>query len=428
MKYLFSKNNIFIYVLRIILLYLKLPYDFIIFILYIIFPEFTIKNIFKTKYKKITDFENISIKNNKNKIILFIDQKVPFFDKDAGSRSVFHYISFFSSNNYNVKYIGDDFIKHEPYTSIIENSGIEVLYGPYFRFRIKYWIKKHSNNIDYIILNKPITSFKYMNIVKNYTKAKVFYFGHDLHYLRFLREYEIKKKLSFLFLSKIFKYIEYSIMKKVDMTYYFSTIEIEKVKNINNEIKCKVIPINIFPKKEYQIFNNSRKGLLFVGGFNHSPNIDAVIWFINEIFDIIVKSIPDIIFYIIGSNAPDKIKNIKNNYINYIGYIEDDILLEYYKNCRISVIPLRYGAGVKGKVIEALYNQIPVITTSIGAEGLPDIENNLIIENDPNKFALNIINMYNDYEYLNNLSEKGLKYILNNFTSDKIIEIINQDF
>jgi len=228
-------------------------------------------------------------------------------------------------------------------------------------------------------------------------------------------------------LEKI-KKIELIIMKKSDLVYMPSTYEIDLLKEMDSTINCKLLPVIIYSKNKLKSFDGKRKNLLFVGSFDHSPNVDGLIWFINNILPKVLSSNPDLILNIIGSNTPGKINELRNKNINVLGYVKNNILENYYKKSKICIAPLRYGAGVKGKIIEAMYNQIPVITTTIGAEGLPGIEKCIMIEDKPNEFARKLINVYNNEKVLKKLTEKGYNYIMNNFTIDKAKSIISEDF
>jgi GT2 family glycosyltransferase/2-polyprenyl-3-methyl-5-hydroxy-6-metoxy-1,4-benzoquinol methylase len=396
------------------------------------------QNKFYEKWKVILENEhylngkNVFLardRSRKKKTLLMVDHYVPHFDKDAGSRAVFQYLKLFADMGFNVKFIGDNFFKHEPYTAILEQMGIEVLYGPYYAQNWKRWLETNGMYINYIFLSRPHISVKYIDEVKKFTKAKVFYYGHDLHFLRDSREYNISKDKTKLKSSKKWKEVELSLMKKSDVVYYFSNEEIKIIKEINPSINCKVIPLNIFPKNKLHNYDyNKRKDIIFVGGFSHEPNVDGLIWFVQNIMPLVRKSIPDIILYVIGSNVTEKIKILENENVKILGYLDDNTLNAYYKKCKVCIVPLRYGAGVKGKLLEAMYNQIPVITTNIGAEGLPDIEKCLIIEDTPENFAGKLINMYNDNKLLETLVENSHNYIMNNFTIDNTLNILKKDF
>ena len=152
------------------------------------------------------------------------------------------------------------------------------------------------------------------------------------------------------------------------MVYYPSCIEEEAIHEIDPTIPVKAITAYVYEKflENYKYIPAERKGILFVGGFSHGPNIDAVEWFVDEIYSQIREK-ANIPFYIVGSNAPDDIKALDGDGIVFKGFVSDEELAKLYANCKIVVVPLRYGAGVKGKVVEAIYNGSPIITTSVGA-------------------------------------------------------------
>ncbi len=94
----------------------------------------------------------------------------------------------------------------------------------------------------------------------------------------------------------------------------------------------------------------------------------------------------------------------------------------------MSVVPLRFGAGVKGKVLEAMQKGIPVATTSIGAEGIPDVGENLLVEDASIDLASCIVEAYGDVEKLERRSIAGLSTIAKHFSSDAVLKVIAEDF
>ena len=166
---------------------------------------------------------------------------------------------------------------------------------------------------------------------------------------------------------------------------------------------------------------------MFVGGFNHPPNIDAVLWFAKEIFPEILKAYPEIRWYIIGSNPTEEIQNLANEHIIVTGYVSDEQLAGYYQDCRLSVVPLRYGAGVKGKVVESIYYQCPMITTPVGAEGISTDENVFEICEADEQMAGAIIELYKDEERLKKMAEGCSAYINKYFTRKQAAEVIRRD-
>ena len=101
-------------------------------------------------------------------------------------------------------------------------------------------------------------------------------------------------------------------------------------------------------------------------------------------------------FIVVGSKVTDEIRALQQpgNGIIIKGFVSEEELSELYATCRVVVVPLRYGAGVKGKVVEAIYNGAPIVTTSIGAEGIPQVEDVLLVEDEPEAFAETVTRLY----------------------------------
>lgn len=358
-------------------------------------------------------------RNKKN--VLFVDHYLPHYDQDAGSKAAFQYLKMLVSNGLNVKFIGDNFYNYpdKPYLEALQQMGIEVLCGTWYYNNWEEWLIENASKFDFFILSRPHIAVKYIDIVKQYAKGTIIYFGHDLHFLREHREYLLKKDESILHSSEKWKALELELMRKADVSYYFSDIEANEIKNNDINIDVDVVPLYIFDSFKDNYYNaSSRNDIMFVGGFGHSPNVDAMRWFVTEVWEQIVNQLKGVKLYIIGSNPPDEILEMANDNIIVTGFVSDERLDEYFASCRIMVAPLRYGAGVKGKIVQALYEGMPTITTSIGAEGLIDSKECLIVEDDVIKMADQICTIYNDKEKLNELSLKGSHYCENFFSSE----------
>lgn len=364
------------------------------------------------------------------KIILFIDHYVPHFDEDAGSKTIYQYLKMFIQKGYAVKFIGDNFYQHEPYTSALQQLGIEVLYGPHYARHALDWIRKNKDQIDYVFLNRPHISIKYIDMLRDDTDIKIIYYGHDLHFLRNRREYELtgdekKKKESEEWLKK-----ELYLMRKADISYYPSYVEEEEIHKIDPDIPVKAITAYVYDhfKTDIEYDFSKREGILFVGGFVHDPNVDGVLWFVREIWPLIREK-TGAVFYIVGSHATDEIKMLDGREgVVVKGFVSDEELERLYAGCRLTVVPLRYGAGVKGKVVEALYNGMPLVTTSVGAEGISDIEEAAVIEDDPGRFAALTAELYQDDDRLRELANQTQKLVRERFCTDAVWDIIKEDF
>jgi glycosyltransferase involved in cell wall biosynthesis len=154
----------------------------------------------------------------------------------------------------------------------------------------------------------------------------------------------------------------------------------------------------------------SRSGLLFVGGFDHAPNGDAVEYMVTEIMPLLIREIPDIHLTVVGSNPTDRIRALAGEHVTIAGWVAD--LDPIYASTRLVVAPLRYGAGVKGKVGQALAMGVPMVTTSIGNDGMMlepgrDIE----IADNAELFAERVIGLYGNRDAWETMSAQGLRRI-----------------
>lgn len=363
------------------------------------------------------------------KTLLMVDHYVPQFDRDAGSRTVFQYLKLFVSLGFNVKFIGDNFYRHEPYTSALGQLGIEVLYGPDYAKNWKSWIKQNAKNIDYVFLNRPHIAPRYLDFIRENTDARIIYYGHDLAFLREMREYEITGDAAMKRSSEEWKPKELELMRKSDVAYYPSYVEVEEIGKIDPEIRVKAIPAYLFEGIEAPNYDaDARRDIMFVGGFSHRPNVDAVKWLAEEVLPALLKHDPDVKIHILGSNAPNEVKALANEHLIMEGFVTDEQLEEFYRTSRISLVPLRYGAGIKGKVIESLRYGTPVVTTSVGAEGIVDAEEVMLVEDDGRVLAEKLARLYHDKEALARMSRDGVDYIQKNFSPQNAIEIIGDDF
>ncbi|MFD2703144.1 glycosyltransferase [Paenibacillus shunpengii] len=365
------------------------------------------------------------------KTVVIVDHYVPHFDKDAGGRCTYFYTKLMISMGFHVIFIGDNFYRHEPYTSNLQQLGVEVLYGNYYAKNINQWIKTNGQYIDYVYLNRPHISIKYIDVFKKYSDAKIIYFGHDLHYLRELRNYELTQNPSLLKSSEEWKEIEFKLFRLADVVHVVGSYEQKVLIDQLPDKKIRNIPLfpyeHVFGDQHAIVNYRVRKDLLFVGGFNHKPNYDGVIWFLNEVFPQVKRSIPEIRLHVVGSNPPDDIKERQNDSILVTGYVSDEELERYYESCSVVVVPLRFGAGVKGKVVEALQYQVPVVTTSIGAEGIFEADKVMIIADAPEQFANEVIDLYTDESKWNAYSATSGEYIKKFFTVKAAQDILALD-
>ncbi|MDQ1338894.1 MAG: hypothetical protein QG567_43 [Campylobacterota bacterium] len=217
-------------------------------------------------------------------------------------------------------------------------------------------------------------------------------------------------------------------MKNSDISYFYSSVEVEEVFKEDSTIKTKQIPLYLYNSfKDISYKADERKDIMFIGGFAHEPNVDAVEWFTRDIWPHIQAKLPNICFYIIGSKPTDEILKLANEHIVVTGFVDDQKLEDYYSKCKLVVAPLRFGAGVKGKIIDSLYRGVPVVTTTIGAEGIQDADKIMKVSNS-NSFANDVAELYENNLQLEEYSQKGLqnckKYFSYEYAKNQLSEFM----
>lgn len=360
--------------------------------------------------------------------VLFISEHIPTYDRDAGSRTLDFYIQEFIRRGYLVKFIPNDLIGKEPYTHRLEQMGVEVLRGKFRQNAVADWIYANYKMLDYVFLSYPHAAMGYIDLFNVYG-IPVMYYGVDLHYLRLQREYELTESKSAAEESKIYYEKEAYLIKNADVVYYPSQVEVEIVKREFHRDDAKQLMINIYDMERITNDYNpgEREGIMFIGGYQHMPNVDAVLWFSHKIFSKVYEKL-EICFYIAGADMPADISNIKMEGAKVLGALTDAELEEMYRSVKMIVVPLRYGAGIKGKVIEAMYHGIPVVTTSIGIEGIPNDENAVKIANGEEDFADAVIELYQSENELERMSKAGQEIIRRYYSREAAWNNIAADF
>ncbi len=425
------------------------------------------------------------------KIILFVDHYVPTYDRDAGSRTTYMYLKLLLARGYEIKFLGANYHHDEPYSTELQQMGIEILYGGRMEVDIWSWIEKHEKDIHLVYINRPHIAAKYIDFIRTHTSLKVIFYGHDLHFLRLQREYELTGDVETLEQSRYWKSVEFGIMGKADMTYYPSQAEIDAIADIDPTVKSRAITAYVYedfhevpvtaaesetsetkgtpgaegtsgaegtpgaegtygaegtpgaedtPGAEGKYGTDRtgtlsaafarREGILFVGGFAHPPNKDGLMWFVKDIWPRVRLLRREAVLYVVGSNADEEILALDSPEKGIIirGFVSEEALSSLYDSVRLVAVPLRYGAGVKGKTVEALYYGCPVITTSVGAEGIPEADRVMTIEDDPDDFAEKLAAMYADTETLSRMSAAASEYIRTHNSTEAAWSVIRPDF
>lgn len=355
------------------------------------------------------------------KSILILELVFPKYDHDSGSQRLYHIIRILVLSGYHVILWAPFEPDTERYVRDFEKLNIEL---PYHESGIENYLERKGSHIDMVILSKKTTADIYLDIVMSLTDATIVLDTVDLHYLR----EERKASLLNTPFDQTSKSQELHCARSADEVLVVSPVE-KKILEHEGLQKVSIVS-NIHSLQPCSRSFAERSGLMFIGGFKHQPNIDGIIWFIEKIFPTIKKQIPDMHLDIVGSYPPASIVSQASACISVTGYIED--VSPYFEKARIFVGPLRFGAGVKGKIGQSMAYRLPVVTTSIGAEGM-HLEDGIsaMIADDEGSFAQKVIQLYHDQELWEVLSQNAGKIIGQYFSPEVVrkalLEMIEGD-
>ena len=203
--------------------------------------------------------ENLFLARDRSRFkttVLVVDHYVPHYDRDAGSRSTWQYLQLMVSAGFNVKFIGDNFFRHEPYATDLENMGIEVLCGDDYARNWQQWIIDNAPAIDVIYLQRPHISENYLPVINQLEhRPKIIYFGHDLHFLRLERQHEVEREPQLASEAAQWKQREFDIFRQVDLVYYPSEVEVSRIKQEMPQAQVKAIPLYIFEEDGTEVYD-----------------------------------------------------------------------------------------------------------------------------------------------------------------------------
>jgi glycosyltransferase involved in cell wall biosynthesis len=336
------------------------------------------------------------------------------------------YLQVFVEMGFQISFWPDNLGYDKEYALPLEELGIEVIScnGGFITF--EEWIKKNGQHIDVAFLSRPYVALKYIQGLKENSKASIVFYGHDIHSLRTKGELEINPTDQAL-LARLAneEEAEVSCWEKCNLILYPSIDE----KNHISE-KFPLVNVDILPlycKSDEEILTaktitefHKRNGILFVGGFDHSPNKDGILWFCNEIFPMIRKISPDVCLTIAGSSPPEEVSRLESNFIKITGRVSDQQLSAFYENHRVAIAPLRFGGGVKGKVVESMLKGVPMVTTKVGSQGLKATDKDLAIAYSECEFADKVIELLKDEKKWLQQRYSAETFFIENFSSRKI--------
>ena len=328
-------------------------------------------------------------------VILVIDHYVPEPDRDAGSRTIMCCIQALQAAGMIVKFWPHNLHYSPGYTDALQDMGVEVAYGG-DRDTFHQWIAENGADVDHVLLSRPDVAAAFLPELRRSGSGRLIYYGHDLHFRRMRQQAKVLGDISLARAADRMQKLERSVWRAVDVVLYPSDEEAAIVSDIEPGVTARAILPYCFAEFAAPREATPDPVILFVGGFAHGPNQEAVLWFVDHVLPLIREHCPAVKLAIVGSNPSPQVLGLAGNGISVAANVSDAALREFYRTSRVAVVPLRYGAGVKLKVVEALREGLPLVTTPTGAQGLPGLDQVVSICDGPRSFADAVCNLLED--------------------------------
>lgn len=350
--------------------------------------------------------------------VLFIDYTTPTPDMDAGSYAALQEIRLVQSLGYKVTFLPENLAYFAGYTQELNAMGVEVIYAPFYT-TLDDFLKARGGEFDafyitrYHVANANVPRIRAIN-----PDARIIMNNADLHYLRLLRKAvsdgdEVQKEV-----AREVQIQEFRAMQSVDLVLSYNDKE-HAIIEAQSEGEITVMPCPwVLECPETVAPREGRRGLSFLGGFRHHPNVEGVAWFARNVMNRLETDRPDIRLSIYGSRMGDEIKKLASPVIDPVGFVEE--VSDAYDRHRIFVAPLLSGAGIKGKVLSALAYGIPCVLSPMAAEGIGlRHRQDCMIAATGTEWCEAITMLYDDDALWTEMSEAGRKLATTQFSFER---------
>ena len=348
--------------------------------------------------------------------VLIVDAYTPTPDQDSGSLRMVALMRLLRELGYAVAFLPDNLAHMGAYSEALQALGVETLYHPHVANPVA-WLRENGKTLDAVLLSRHYVAVNYIGALRLYApQARLIFDTVDLHYLREERAAALEDNAELARHAAQTKLQELKVMRETDITVVVSAAEKRLLSQELPGARIEIVS-NVHTVHGSRRAFADRRDLVFVGGFQHPPNIDAVRWFVGEVMPLLRTRDAAPRLHIIGSKVPPAVLELGAEDVTVHGYVAD--IAPYMDGCRLSIAPLRYGAGVKGKVNMAMSYGLPVVATPIAVEGMHVRAGvDVMVAATPADFAAAIGRAYDEPDLWQSLSVNGLANVSEHFSYD----------
>jgi len=356
--------------------------------------------------------------------VLWLDAVTPTPDRDAGSLRQIEIMALLQAEGCEVCFLPQNLAYDPVYSRALQQAGVEVWWQPWIG-SLPRWLWRQAEAVDLVIVSRHYVLTPLFQLLRSQMpNSRILFDTVDLHYLRQLREAELSGDPAQLRAAQQVRRDELHLIAHCDCTWVVSPFEREQLHALLPDARVEILP-TIHQTEDVVPAFESRQDIVFVGSYRHPPNVDAALWLGNEIYPRIRAIRRDIQLHLVGDYAPAAVSALgERDGIIVHGHVADlDGLLD---RTRINLAPLRFGAGVKGKISHSLARGLPVVATGCAVEGmhLRDGEQ-VLVADDADAFAQSVLRLYDDAALWRELSQRGQEHIRRHFSREAAREAIH---
>ena len=361
----------------------------------------------------------------RRRTVLVVDESTPRPDRDSGSLRLVNLFRLLREEGAHVVFLPSDRAYDAGYTEALQQLGVEVWHAP-FADGAPAWLRRNGRRFDTVVVCRHFIAREFLPALRQHApQARIVFDSIDLHYLRERRGAELAGDAALLRTAERTRELELDVIARSDVTLVVSETERELLARDAAGAKVEVLS-NLHrvagPGRAFA----QRSDLVFVGGFRHPPNVDAVRWFAGAVFPLVRQRLPEVRFHCIGGDVPEEIAALATlDGVAVHGHVTD--ISPYMDGARVAVAPLRYGAGVKGKVNLSMAHGQPVVATACAVEGMHlRAGEDVLVADDAAGFADAVIRAYGDEALWQKLSANGLRNVERHFSLDAARDVVRR--
>ncbi|WP_086612073.1 Hint domain-containing protein [Acetobacter indonesiensis] len=351
------------------------------------------------------------------KRVLVVDALRPRTDHDAGSCAIVSHMKAFQKLGYDVSFVAADQMADTGRGPVL--SGVTVMAAPFY-VSLEDLLRKQADSFDVVYLHRQDIASRYIALVRRYQRrARVVYSVADLHFVRLARQAQVLSEPALLAKAQSVQQAECAAARQADAVITHSMDEATLLRRDVASVNVHVVPWAVEPRKRVPGFAK-RHGVVFVGNYTHTPNVDAARWLVEEIMPLVWAQDSSIGCTLVGAGMTEEVASLARKGVTVRGHVAD--LTSVFDAARLSVAPLRFGAGIKGKVLDSFAAALPCVMTGVAAEGL-GLNNDLsqLVGRNAQELADSIVRIHNNAENQKHLARAAWTYVREH-NAPKVVE------